>query len=300
METFVPSTIRELEILDPGELCRVTLVLPNQVEVGGTSFRIQDDMRPGTAFLGKPWGSRTQKHRRRMYTRSNVSTIQPGVLETFINYTHKPQSDTSMWWQSDEARIWQQTKTPIAIKVVLNVDQQVATVYENAGVCKPSNLRLEEDGVWESLALTCVAFGTGITPFLAYLRYWVEHRRHHSGGGKNNHPLTLIVSARHYSQLICHDELIDISKEFAGEFFYYPNLTRTWPEQWSGLTGRIMTLSRDSTGNEQIDLSRLLKLSPSLAHQHLRLCGNGPACRQIVTGLEQAGVTPLSVRSESW
>ncbi len=299
METFVPSTIRDLEILDPGELCRVSLLLPSHLDVGGTTFRIQDDMRPGTAFLGKPWGSRTQKYRRRMYTRSNVAKIQPGLLETFINYTHKDLSDTSIWWQSEEALVWQKKGIPIDIKVVLDMDQRVATVYENTGVCKSTNLRLEEEGEWESLPLVCVAFGTGITPFLAYLRYWVDHRRH-SGVGKNVEPLTLIVSARHFPQLICHDELLNIGKEFPGEFFYYPILTRTWPAEWEGTTGRLTAVSKDSSGNEQIDLSRLLKISPTLAQQHLRLCGNGPACRQIVTGLEQAGVTPLSIRSESW
>ena len=117
---------------------------------------------------------------------------------------------------------------------------------------------------------------------------------------KNVEPFTLIVSARHFSQLICHDELMNIVKEFPGKFFYYPILTRTWPVGWEGTTGRLMTVSKDSSGNELIDLSRLFKYSPVLAQQHLRLCGNGPACRQIVTGLEQAGVTPLSIRSESW
>ncbi|MGD9852132.1 MAG: hypothetical protein AB7T38_12765 [Nitrospirales bacterium] len=299
MEIFVSSIIQDLEILDPGELCRVTLLLPDYVEVDGKAFRIRDNMRPGTAFLVKPWGTRTQKYRRRMYTRSNVATMQPGLLETFINHTHKDLSDTSIWWQSEEALVWQQERTPIEVKVQLDLEQGVASVYENTSVCKPTNLRLEDEGEWESLPLVCVAFGTGITPFLAYIRYWVAHR-HHPGAEKGGGPLILIVSAKHFSQLMCHEELLKIAKEFPKEFFYYPILTRTWPAGWMGTTGRIVTTSKDSSGNEQIDLSKLLDFSPDLTQRHLRLCGNGLACRQIVTGLEQAGVAPLSIRSESW
>lgn len=299
MEIFVSSIIQDLEILDPGELCRVSLLLPRHIEVDGQDFRIQDEMRPGTAFLVKPWGTRTQKYRRRMYTRSNVAAMQSGLLETFINHTHKDLSDTSIWWQSEEALAWQQKGTPIDVKVQLDLEQCVATVYENTSVCKPTNLRLENEGEWESLPLVCVAFGTGITPFLAYLRYWVAHREHR-GAKKTGGPLTLIVSARHFPQLMCHDELLNIANEFPKDFVYYPVLTRTWPAGWTGTTGRILTVKKDSSGNEQIDLSKLLKFSPDLSRRHLRLCGNGPACRQIVTGLEQAGVAPLSIRSESW
>ncbi|MDR4492931.1 MAG: hypothetical protein AB7P17_01885 [Nitrospirales bacterium] len=299
MEVFVSSIIQDLEVLDPGELCRVSLLLPSHVEVDGQAFRIQDDMRPGTAFLAKPFGVRTQKYRRRMYTRSNVAKIQPGLLETFINHTHKDLSDTSIWWQSEEVLAWKEKRTPIEIKVQLDLEASVATVYENTKICKSTNLRLEDEGKWEDLSLVCVAFGTGITPFLAYLRYWIAHR-HRPGGETNGGALTLIVSARHFSQLMCHDELSEIAKTFPEDFVYHPILTRTWPPGWEGMTGRILSVSRNSSEDEHIDLSKLLKCSPDLAQRHLRLCGNGLACRQIVDGLEQSGVVPLSIRSESW
>ena len=299
METFVPATIKELEILEPGELCRVCLSLPTHVDVNGKSFSLQDHMRPGTAFLLKPRGARTQKYRRRMYTRSNVAKVEPGLLETFINHTHGELSDTSVWWQSEEAHSWYQQGIPLDVRIQLNSEQGLATVYENTSVCKPSNLRLEDDGKWESMPMVCVGFGTGVTPFLSYVRYWVLHRSQKGGRGKVS-PLTLIVSARNFSQLMCHDELLEVQRKFRGEFFYYPALTRHWSAQWEGARGRIITVHQDSSGNERIVLSNLFAFSPDLAQSHLRLCGNKQACSQIVTGLDQASVVPLSIRSESW
>ena len=299
MENFVPSTIKELEILDPGELCRVCLSLPSHVDVDGEGYPLHDCMRPGTAFLAKPWGARTQKYRRRMYTRSNVAEVQPGYLETFINFTHKAMSDTSLWWTSEEALLWYRDGRPIDVRVEVDREHRLARIYENVSACKPMNLRLEEEGQSEFMSMVCVAFGTGVTPFLAYVRHWVAHRsqlKKVTGGGA----LTLIVSVRQPSHLMCHDELLEVQRTFPGEFYYYPVLTRSWPSAWEGTRGRIVTVRQDSSGHERIDLSNLLALSPDLAHRHLRLCGNKQVCSQLVLGLEQVGVVPLSLRSESW
>ncbi len=299
MEFFVASIIKELEILDPGELCRVCLALPNRLEVEGISFPLHDQMRPGTAFLAKPWGERTKKYRRRMYTRSNVAKLQPGLLETFINYTHRELSDTSIWWQSVDAQDWYRQGRPIEVRIQIDREQGMAIPYESASVCKPTNLRLEDDGAWESMPFFCVAFGTGVTPFLAYIRNWVAHHSQ-PGGLTGLRPLTLVVSAKHFSGLICHEELSRIQKKNPGRFRYCPVLTRTWPANWVGGRGRLISVSQNSSGNERIDISNLLAFLPGLPHGHLRVCGNKEVCNQILTALERGGIVPLSTRMESW
>ena len=56
---FVPATIAAVRTIDPGEIRAVTLVLPETYEVEAAPYPIQDDMRPGNAFLVRPLGART-------------------------------------------------------------------------------------------------------------------------------------------------------------------------------------------------------------------------------------------------
>ena len=74
---FVQASILELKTIDPGEIRVVSLALPKVLDMEGISYPIRDEMRPGTAFLVKPFGTRTQKFRRKMYTRSNCSVSFP-------------------------------------------------------------------------------------------------------------------------------------------------------------------------------------------------------------------------------
>ncbi len=69
-EMFVPATISNVRPVLPGEITEIVLTLPREVEIEGQIFPVRDQMRPGTAFLAKPWGQRTEKFRIRMYTRS--------------------------------------------------------------------------------------------------------------------------------------------------------------------------------------------------------------------------------------
>ena len=101
-ELFVPARITNVHTYDPGEVRKVAFTLPEIFEVDGRPVPVRDRMRPGSAFLVKPFGVRTQKYRRRMYTRTNCSDESPRVLETIINDTHKEKADTSPWWQTDD------------------------------------------------------------------------------------------------------------------------------------------------------------------------------------------------------
>ncbi len=299
MEYVVPAHIAKLQVIDPGEIRRVQLVLPKEVEIARGRVPLLDLMRPGTAFLAKPWGSRTEKYRRRMYTRSNTSSSEPGVLETFINHTHRPQADTSIWWQSSDANDWYAEGKTIDVRVTIDESSGVATIYENTGVCKESNLRLEPDGEWEGKSLICLAFGTGITPFLSYIRYmangaWMQPN------SQRPSQMTLIASVRHERQLMLHDELLDFAQQFSEHFRYIPVLTQSWPKEWPSVTGRIIRMKVLPSGKEQIDLSPIQRVVHSLSQSDLRVCGGTEACRQLLKGLRQEDISPRSVRVESW
>ena len=299
MEYVVPARIAQLQVIDPGEIRRVQLVLPDHVEIEGKRYPLQDAMRPGSAFLAKPWGMRTDKYRRRMYTRSNSSCNEPGLLETFINHTHRPKADTSVWWQSEVADHWYKTGEPIEVRLTVDESRRVATVYENTTACKETNLRLESDGDWEGRQLVCVAFGTGITPFLSYIRYMAHQAWYQGGEGCRGH-MTLIASVRHEKQLMLHQELLKMEKQFPQHFRYVPVLTRSWPSNWNSIKGRIVLTKVLPSGEEQVDLTPLLELVPDLPQADLRVCGSVSACRQLLQGLTEQTISPMTIRTESW
>ena len=180
-ELFIPAPITKVITLDPGEIRTIQLTLPKEFELNHVRYPVRDKMRPGTAFLTKAFGARTQKLRRRMYTRSNSSASAELQLETVINYTHAAKADTSLWWQSDEVMARQQRGEPIEVRVDWNEVDSTFEIYENSQACKSTNLRLEPDGEWEGMKFVGIAFATGITPFLSYLRYMQERQfgRHH-------------------------------------------------------------------------------------------------------------------------
>ncbi len=299
MESVVSARIVRLQVIDPGEIRLVQLALPDSVEVDGTRYALQDTMRPGTAFLAKPWGMRTDKYRRRMYTRSNSSCNQPGILETCINHTHRSQADTSIWWQSEVADSWYETTKAIDVRLTIDKSRGLASVYENTTVCKATNLRLECDGDWEGRQFACVAFGTGITPFLSYVRY-MAHHAWSQGGRKRLGHMTLIASVRHEGQLMLHQELLKMAKQYSEHFRYVPVLTRSWPSNWPSLRSRIMRANVLPSGEKQVDLSPLLEIVPNLSQADLRVCGSVAACQQLIQGLKEQNICPTSIRTESW
>ncbi|HBP89571.1 MAG TPA: hypothetical protein PKK23_17230 [Nitrospirales bacterium] len=299
MEHVVAARIHQLRTIDPGEIRLVQLALPEDIELEGKIYAVRDTMRPGTAFLAKPWGDRSGKYRRRMYTRSNVAFNEPRLLETFINHTHQEKADTSGWWQSEMATDWFEKGKTVEVRLQLDEEEGVALVYENTKVCTAANLRLEEDGIWEVMRMVCVAFGTGITPFLSYARYLKAHNFGQKGGRAGAH-MTLVASVRHEGQLMLHEELIALEQEYPQHFRYQPVLTRSWPTNWGYWKGRILRVVESISGGGQIDISPLQSIVPDLAKSHLRVCGSVAACRELTLGLEQGALVPLTVRTESW
>ncbi len=297
-EIFVPATITDVTVIDPNEIRNIELTLPREYAIGGTVYPISDEMRPGTAFLAKPFGARTGRQRRRMYTRSNSSIDAKGVLQTIINDTHAEKADTSVWWQTDDVIAFQSTGETIPVLLNFTPDGTALVPYENCSTIEDSNLRLEPDGEWPTMRFVAIAFSTGITPFLAHTRYMKALNFGRNGVRPGVH-YSLVVSVKNPRQLMAHQELQEMAAEFPENFVYHPVLTREWLDDWTHGTGRIMKVIEQQNGEQRIDLNPLLEIVPDIAKEHVRLCGNKEACRQFMKGLEQYGHQPRSFRAEA-
>jgi Oxidoreductase NAD-binding domain len=301
-EILVPAVITNIRTIDPGEIRVVTLTLPDEYEVAGTAYRIEDEMRPGNAFLARPVGARTGRIRRRMYTRSNCSLTSPRVLETIINHTHEEKADTSIWWQTEQIDALVHQAGTIDIRVDFSPDRTHLRVFENTARIEPTNLRLEPDNQWPFMRFAAVALSTGITPFLAYLRYMKARdfgRAYHPSGCY----VLLIASVRHPGQLMEHEELLELERRFPNNFKYYPVLTRQWPFDWPYGRGRIIHSDHGLEVSDRescIDLKPLLRLVPDVHRYDVRMCGNALCRDQLVQGLQQYDLHIASFRSEVW
>ena len=296
---FVPAKISNVSTYVPGELRKIALRLPTTYEVNGTVYPIRDRMRPGTAFLVRPFGSRTEKVRRRMYTRSNESGSESAVLETIINRSEDEKADTSTWWQSEEVDRLYSTGGTVDIRVDLIQETSELVVYENSQIIERNNLRLESDEDWPSMRILALGFSTGVTPFLAYVRYM---RRLQFGRTKNCRgvQLMLIESVRSPDFLMEHQELQELAESYPEHFQYIPVFTRKWSDGWTGPRGRIIRVAQSEGHGSRIDLSPLQALVPDLSEWHLRVCGSAAVRNQLVQGLEECDIHPPSFRAEVW
>ena len=110
----------------------------------------------------------------------------------------------------------------------------------------------------------------------------------------------MIVSVKTPRQLMEHQALLDLAKASPEHFSYHPVLTREWPEDWSYVKGRIMQEQTNGGQETRVNLASLVALEPNLRQCHVRFCGNVLAKDQLVLGMEQAQLVPLSFRSETW
>lgn len=298
-EVFVPATVMQIHTYDPGEVRKIALTLPEAYALDGQIFPIRDRMRPGNAFLARPWGQRTKKYRRRMYTRSNCAIDGPRVLETIINDTHREKADTSPWWQTEAIDHLESIGGTIEVRVDVDTQAQELVIYENSQKVEPNNLILETDNEWPTMRILALAFSTGITPFLSYLDYM---RRKEFGRivGCRGVEFILVASVRNPRHLIQHEELQAIAAAYPKHFQYIPVLTREWPKEWEGGKGRIIKQEGKDRQEARINLDSLLDLVPNIHECHIRLCGNASARDQFLEGLYQAGLATMSFRSEVW
>ncbi len=311
---FIPARITNVHTYDQGEVRKIELTLPDTVDIEGRPVPVRDRMNPGAAFLVKPFGNRTRKYRRRMYTRTNCAADSPRVLETIINDTHKDKADTSPWWQTGELeRLWR-TGGSLDVCMAYDDTQPELVVYQNTNTERHDNLILESDAHWPSMRIVAIALATGITPFLAHIQYMKTRAfgmapgPHGTAAARDTTPVgrfSLIVSVSNPRRLMEHQALLALAADHPQRFLYHPVLTRDWPDDWPWTTGRLIGSAPEQAGVDRVDLARrnlapLLALEHDLHRCHIRFCGNATARDQIIAWLEHARMVPLSFRSEVW
>ena len=282
---LAPATITKLKTLDRGELRSIQLTLPASWRVDGKEEPIQDGMRPGAAFLAEPLGERSKKRQKRLYTRSNCSVSAQRCLETIVNDTHD-ESDTSWWWQTEGVK----EGDTIRVRVDADPSGHVLKIHES------KNMALEPDSWWLEQDFAAIAFSTGITPFLAHIRYMAlfEFGRAFNRFGRGAH-YVLIVSVKEPRQLLCHEELLAMEDRFPENVRYHPALTREWTDDWPYTRNRVIKMEK---GSGRTDMSPLLYVVPDIERRHVRLCGGKEATSQVVKGLLEHKISPISIKAE--
>ncbi|MGH7422310.1 MAG: hypothetical protein ACREJ1_01385, partial [Candidatus Methylomirabilales bacterium] len=263
---FVPAEVSRLDNIDPKEIRVVEIQMPYAFEVDGRMYPIIDDMRPGTAFLAEPFGARTQKLQKRLYTRSNCALTENRMLQTIINDTHDPKADTSVWWQTDEVRAGDK----INVRVEFNGDGTTLIVYEHRIKDENKSLKLEPDDWWLDKKFLGIGFSTGVTPLFAHVRYLAAL----NFGRTRRHPGThyvLIVSVKNPRQLMSHEEWLELEKKYPENFRYHPVLTREWPEDWPYTRGRIVKAEKGVDGQEKINMNPLFGVVTDIEERHVRM-----------------------------
>src|SRR2546428_1208364 len=232
---LAPATITRVRTLHEGELRGVQLTLPDSLRVGAKDEPIEDGMRPGAAFLAEPFGG-SKKYQKQLYMRSNCSISSQRRLET-------------VWWQTGEIH----EGDTIGVRVDADPKGNFLRVHEHRILDQSKSLALEPDTWWSEQNFVAVAFSTGITPFLAHIRYMAlfgfgrAFRRFDSGAH-----YVLIVSVRNPRQLMCHDELRELEDRFPDNFRYHPVLTREWPDDWPYTRKRIGPVIRPFAGQHGV------------------------------------------------
>jgi len=291
---FVPAEVSRLDNIDPKEIRVVEIQMPHAFEVDGRMYPIADEMRPGTAFLAEPFGVRTKKLQKRLYTRSNCGLTENRILQTIINDTHDPKADTSVWWQTDEVRVGDK----INVRVEFNGDGTTLIVYEHRIKEENKSLKLEPDEWWLDKKFLGIGFSTGVTPLFAHVRYLAAL----NFGRTRKHPgahYVLIVSVKNPRQLMSHEEWLELEKKHPENFRYHPVLTREWPDDWPYTRGRIVKAEKGANGKERINMDPLFQVVPNIEERHVRMCGNDTAEQQLRTGFEQTR-RPATFKAEVW
>jgi ferredoxin-NADP reductase len=134
--------------------------------------------------------------------------------------------------------------------------------------------------VWEeSLGgpLGLIAGGSGVVPLRAILRHWVATLA--------AVPVDLVYSSRSWSEVIYRDELLGYGRDHGPVSIRFA-LTREWPEDYTGHTGRIDRPLLERT------------VAPPEARPLLYVCGPNGFVEAAAGWLVEIGHDPLRIRTE--
>ena len=291
LSTFIPTRvarfqdygtrIREIELALP-EKAQVTpaILLPKSHEhLYLKNLPVIQTHRPGNSFLAKPFGIATSRHENRLYTVSDCSN--PYKLATVIDRT-KNNPNTSDWWLSDRIS----NKTIVYCKAELNLDNQCFIVHEHR-TKEDASVELYPDGEWEKLRVVAVGLSTGMTPFLAHIKYF-EQRKFGQTEEICGIEYTFIMSVQHPEELVWYNWLRAIAKNHALNFTFHPMLTQSWPEKWP------------ENQRKRITASRIAALVPDLHECELWYCGGSAGMEGLKKGLADEHLSVRRFRAETF
>lgn len=146
--------------------------------------------------------------------------------------------------------------------------------------------RFTLDGVPDGADLVLVSTGTGLAPFISFVRAF-------GGKGRWRH-CAVVHGARSADELGYRDELTAHAGK--GEIAYLPLLTREPPgSSWKGLRGRVQSLLQDDA------FARHAGFPLDPARTHVYLCGNPAMIDDLEARLVKLGFkAPETLHFERW
>lgn len=289
--TFIPTMIsriqdygqriREIELkLPDGWIVTSEFVLPQECEyLYGNCLPVLQKHRPGNSFLAWPFGNASKKNENRLYTVSDCSYADR--LATVIDRT-KNNPNTSDWWLSEKVS----TKTAVFCKARLDLENKCFVMHEHRTKGDMS-VELYPNGEWEKLRVVAVGLSTGMTPFLAHVKYF-EGRAFGQNDETCGIEYTFIMSVQHPEELVWYNWLRAIAKTHWANFIFHPILTQSWPEHWPEEQRRRITVPR------------LLELVPDLSEHELWYCGGTAGKEGLERGLAEVHVSVKKFRAETF
>lgn len=126
--------------------------------------------------------------------------------------------------------------------------------------------------------LVLIGAGSGIVPLMCILRYILSARLEHVKA-------TLLYSNTHYEEIIYREELEKLDKYSNIKVVH--TLTRSWPENWKGYTGRI-------------NMDMILKEVEDIPTNLYYLCGPPQFVDDIASMLIELGVDGEKIKKEKY
>ncbi|TSC71449.1 MAG: hypothetical protein G01um101448_1172, partial [Parcubacteria group bacterium Gr01-1014_48] len=203
------------------------------------------------------------------------------MLSTVIDRT-KNNPNTSDWWLSERVKLGD----TLFCKASLDLENECFVMHEHR-TKDDMSVELYPDGEWEKLHVVAVGLSTGMTPFLAHIKYF-ESRAFGQNDNTCGIEYTFVMSVQHPEELVWYNWLRATEKTHQFNFIFHPMLTQSWPDHWP----------EEQRG--RITVPRLLELVPDLSEHELWYCGGTAGKEEFEKGLAKAHVSVQRFRAETF
>jgi ferredoxin/flavodoxin---NADP+ reductase len=138
------------------------------------------------------------------------------------------------------------------------------------------------DGSADVRRLILIAAGTGLAPFVSYLKHlhYIQSKRQ----------IVLVHGARYPTELGYKEEFESLTSDSEFNFVYIPTISRIADPQsagWSGTKGRVEDLLQESEERSYLDVVLLEQILPSNSFVHV--CGYPGTIDSVMTALTRRG-----------